>query len=177
MPIFFLFVHFHIRLRRQEEEQCSGCYPFQLVDRGFSPEKQISTCKTHWGEKMVWLHWVRLISWFYTWLSKEMPLSMSADLARYHGRGLKDFISHRMPYRATMSMGICGKYLVIKIKLNKKFGSLSTVHHCYSYTSPSLQAEPSFPQDRNWGLALCTASSLNNCADSVLYAQETSVKI
>lgn len=92
-PFFSLFVHFHVRLKRQEDEQCSSCYSFQLVDRGFSPEKQNSTCKIHWGEEMVWLHWVRLISWVYTWLSKEISLSTSADLARYHERGLEVLIS------------------------------------------------------------------------------------
>lgn len=79
------------------------------------PREANSTCKTHWGEEMVWLHWVRLITWVYTWRSKEMPLCMSADLARCCGRGLEVFISHRMPYRITMSMGICSKYLAITV--------------------------------------------------------------
>lgn len=53
------------------------------------------------------------------------------------------------------------------------YSSLRTVHHCYSFTSPSLQLSP-VSHRIGTGAWLC---ALNNSADSMLHAQETCVEI
>lgn len=105
------------------EGQHSGLYLFQLVDRGVAAAK-VSNWK-QWGEG-VWLYLGRSISFLELHLSKlKILLFMPTGLFRYCREAWKS--SHRTPYRATMSMGIWGMYLDIKVACYLQYISIHTL--------------------------------------------------
>lgn len=164
--IFFLVFSFSCKAPEcRSGGQHSGLYPFQLVDSGVAAEK-ISNWK-QWGEEGVWLYLGRSISFLEFHLSKlKIPLFMSTGLFRYCREAWKS--SHRTPYRATMSIGIWGMYLDIKVVCYLQY--IYTVPVPMNPFTSKLRGFPSTTgQGHMQTEALCTGSSPQaNCADWVL---------